>query len=299
VYSATRKFGIEALRPDIRDLCDVYYPFKGSLGVDKTSRADAQDLICIFEEAFRQLQIDPREFKVVISHSQFTTPRMKELIMNVLFEHLGVQAVYMQDQSVFSMYSYHETTGIMVDIGDRVDIVPVVQGYVVESGVTRLPYGGKALTDHLMRLLTESGYRFFSEVESYITRYVKEQVMFVHVVYAYIGAYELLLKSCKVALNYETTISAVEANPQRYTAVVDVSHLGLPDKSQYSCSTVCSFEVFSLDINRVVSLNSGRFRSTEGLFQPRVLGKDNPGIHELVQKAVQACAMDTRKELYR
>jgi actin beta/gamma 1 len=153
-------------------------------------------------------------------------------------------------------------------------------GYVVESGVTRLPYGGKALTDHLMRLLTESGYRFFSEVESYITRYVKEQ-------------------SCKVALNYETTISAVEANPQRYTAVVDVSHLGLPDKSQYSCSTVCSFEVFSLDINRVVSLNSGRFRSTEGLFQPRVLGKDNPGIHELVQKAVQACAMDTRKELYR
>ena len=53
---------------------------------------------------------------------------VKELIMNVLFEHLGVQAVYMQDQAVFSMYSYHETTGIMVNIGDRMDIVPIVQG---------------------------------------------------------------------------------------------------------------------------------------------------------------------------
>ena len=35
IYSATRKFGIKALRPDVRDLCDVYYPFKGSAGVDK------------------------------------------------------------------------------------------------------------------------------------------------------------------------------------------------------------------------------------------------------------------------
>lgn len=52
--------------------------------------------------------------------------------MNVLFEHLGVQAVYMQDQAVLSMYSYHETTGVMVDIGDRMDIVPVVQGVQVQ-----------------------------------------------------------------------------------------------------------------------------------------------------------------------
>lgn len=50
---------------------------------------------------------------------------------------------------------------------------------------------------------------------------------------------------------------------------------------------------------RTISLSSARFRTSEGLFQPRLLGKDNPGIHELVQKAVQACAVDTRKELYR
>ena len=48
--------------------------------------------------------------------------------MNVLFEHFGVQGIYMQEQSVLSMYSYHETTGVMVDIGDRMDIVPVVEG---------------------------------------------------------------------------------------------------------------------------------------------------------------------------
>ena len=48
--------------------------------------------------------------------------------MNVLLEQLGAQAVYLQEQPILSMYSYHETTGVVVDVGERIDIVPVDQG---------------------------------------------------------------------------------------------------------------------------------------------------------------------------
>ncbi len=46
-----------------------------------------------------------------------------------------------------------------VNIGERVDVVPIVDGYIVEKGVYRLPYGGRQITEHLTRLLTETGHR--------------------------------------------------------------------------------------------------------------------------------------------
>ena len=48
---------------------------------------------------------------------------------------------------------------ITVNIGERVDVVPIVDGYIVEKGVYRLPYGGRQITEHLTRLLTETGHR--------------------------------------------------------------------------------------------------------------------------------------------
>eukprot|EP00118_Oscarella_pearsei_P001325 m.7147 g.7147 ORF g.7147 m.7147 type:complete len:1672 (+) comp17893_c0_seq1:82-5097(+) len=261
--SATRKLGIEALRPDVRDLCKVYYPFKPSSSINKSTAADAQDLIFIFNHVFQHLQVDPRQFKVIVAVSQFMTQKDKEVLMNVLLEQLGAQAVYLQEQSILSMYSYHETTGVVVDIGERVDVVPVDQGFVVGAGVSRLPYGGRALTESLMRLVTQSGHRYFSEVESYITRYLKEKAAF-------------------IALNYESTVNAVKTHPQRYTETIATEKFSLPDNA------------------KSISLVTERFDCAEGLFNPcTMLHKDNPGIHELVHKAVQACSIDTRKDLYR
>ena len=46
-----------------------------------------------------------------------------------------------------------------VNIGERIDVVPIVDGYIIQKGVYRLPFGGRQITEHLRRLLTEGGYR--------------------------------------------------------------------------------------------------------------------------------------------
>ena len=43
----------------------------------------------------------------------------------------------------------------------------------------------------------------------------------------------------------------------------------------------------------------GRFKSTEGLFNLEVWGMDNPPLQKLIQTAVQASPMDTRREMWR
>ena len=50
---------------------------------------------------------------------------------------------------------------------------------------------------------------------------------------------------------------------------------------------------------RSITIDTARFRCTEGLFSPDKWGKDHPGIHTLTQKAIMACSMDMRKQMCR
>ncbi|EDO45073.1 predicted protein, partial [Nematostella vectensis] len=121
----------------------------------------------------------------------------------------------------------------------------------------RLPYGGRQVTDTLARHLTEKGHRFFSEVETYVARLIKEQACYV--------------------------------SEQRVTDGTDEIH-----------STDVNLAKYNLPDGTIkVSLDTARYRCTEGLFEPRHWGKDHLGIHELVYKAIQACAMDIRKQMGR
>lgn len=109
------------------------------------------------------------------------------------------------NQTLLSLYSYNATSGIVVDIGERLEIVPVTDGrlllylsyifavprhsyililnelltgYIVEGGVTRQPYGGHRITEYLNSSFTESKYRFFTDVEFQIVRLAMEKVNF-------------------------------------------------------------------------------------------------------------------------
>ena len=40
----------------------------------------------------------------------------------------------MAHQTVFAMCAYNAKSGVVVDLGERMDVVPVVDGYKVSSG---------------------------------------------------------------------------------------------------------------------------------------------------------------------
>lgn len=56
---------------------------------------------------------------------------------------------------------------------------------------------------------------------------------------------------------------------------------------------------YKLPDGQDVTLGAERFRVPECLFQPLLLGKEAPGLHESVINCVQGCELDVRRDLFR
>jgi len=55
---------------------------------------------------------------------------------------------------------------------------------------------------------------------------------------------------------------------------------------------------YELPDGQVITIGNERFRCPEALFQPSMLGREPPGIHEAIYGSVMACDVDVRRELY-
>ncbi|CAB4016544.1 Hypothetical predicted protein [Paramuricea clavata] len=256
--SKSRLYGYEAITPLVRNTCKLVYPLRSPLTIGKYL-LDPNDLIGFLEIIFQELQVDPSQYQVVMTTPVNLRDQDKERLVEMLFDYFQVATVYMKCQAILSMYSYSATCGIVVNIGDHIDVVPIEEGYVVESGMNSLPYGGRQVTDHFMRLLSSSGYRYFSDVENYIAEYLK-------------------VKTCYVSQDFS---KETEQFSESDYLTVDMSEFDLPSG------------------DKLVTVTNERFTAFEGLFKPELWGKDNPSIPDMVYNAVMACSIDNRKEMCR
>ena len=49
-------------------------------------------------------------------------------LMKLLLENLKVKAVSLTTQALLTLYAHEVSTAVVVDIGDRIDVLPVVDG---------------------------------------------------------------------------------------------------------------------------------------------------------------------------
>jgi actin len=86
-----------------------------------------------------------------------------------MFESLKCPGSFLALASVLSLYCSGRTTGIVIDSGDDLTCtVPIYEGYALPHAIRKLDFGGRLLTNHLMKLLASRGY---SSIDSEIIRY--------------------------------------------------------------------------------------------------------------------------------
>ncbi|XP_076304014.1 uncharacterized protein LOC143222053 isoform X3 [Tachypleus tridentatus] len=261
-YSKKQVFGIEALKPNVRFCSNLSFPVSPSAKITKYNM-DVEKLSGIFKKVFQELNVDPRKYKVQVCVPRSFSIQTQIAILKTLFEEFGVKGINLTHQAILALYAYNTTSGIVVDIGDRMDIIPITHGYIVESGITRLPYGGQRILHHLRHALSQKHVSLISDIEAYMIRYIQE-------------------KACFVSQDYKKDLERSRQNPESIEKTIPVKQFFQPE---------CPWETISLDV--------GRFQTPEGLFTPELWGLDCPGIHKLILRAFHECSMDIRREMVR
>lgn len=256
--------GLPALLPYNRYGASLVYPRKPSVRMDRVGKSNynLQALFTIIHRVIDSLNVNPLDCNLLLTLPSTTPENERNELAELLLESFRFSGIYFQEQAILALYSYNTTSGVVVDIGDHIDIVPVIDGFKIESGITRLVFGGNTITESFSKLITSNGIRYFSETETFINRFIKESLCFV--------SQEFVIDSTKC-----------DENPAAYTHALDVDRFQLPDH------------------RKVVALDSPLFKAPEGLFTPGLWGKDVLGLHEMVWKAIQACPIDHRRELSR
>ncbi|XP_041734929.1 actin-like [Coregonus clupeaformis] len=121
------------------------------------------------------------ESPVLLTEFPLTTHSDRERTCKMMFEGLGVPALYLAPQSLLALLSSGRVTGCMVDCGyDVTHAVPVFEGHCLPHAVRQLGLGGQDVTARLALLLKESGAQFSSATQEHDTvTNIKEEMCYV------------------------------------------------------------------------------------------------------------------------
>lgn len=212
--SQEKYFGFDALKPEIRSKCNIYSPLLPSKNIDKYS-VDLVALCGFLLKVFQDLRVDPKRSELQLSVPRNFNDKTKIAIASLLFDEFEVKSVNMGHQSVFTLHSYNTDTGIVVDIGERMEIVPIVSGYKVQSGLSRAATGGMEMCNHMTQALLGRNYSLTAHLDTYIVRQVVERLCYVS------RSFETEMENFKgeeksLNLSEGSRISSVTLGPERF-----------------------------------------------------------------------------------
>ncbi|KAJ1884136.1 centractin- actin- protein of the dynactin complex [Kickxella alabastrina] len=208
-----------------------------------------------------ELKTLSEEHPVLLTEAPLNPSANREQAAQIFFETFNVPAFYTSIQAVLSLYASGRTTGVVLDSGDGVShAVPVFEGFALPHAIRRMDVAGRDVTEYLQVLLQKAGYNLYTSAEKEIVRQVKEKI-------------------CYVALD--------AAKEEKDMGSVS----GGGDGRARS-------DVFKLPDGHLINLGNERFRATEILFQPDIIGLEYPGVHQIVADSISRADIDLRRSLY-
>jgi len=153
----------------VGDACYVGRPallregLKVACPIDPRRDTDWDALADVWEYVLcHEMHIDPTEHPLLMTEVPTMCEAARSKMAELLFESFEVPALSIQSSAVLSLYAQGLVTGLAVDCGNRMQIVPVVDGFVIGAAVSKTRHGLAGITEYLARLLAGRGFRYFS-----------------------------------------------------------------------------------------------------------------------------------------
>jgi actin len=138
------------------------------------------DMERLWQHIYNELHVNPEEYPVLHTECPLNPKQHREKMTQIVFETFNTPAFFVSVQAVLSLYASGRTTGMVVDSGDGIThIVPVYGAWTQRHAVERVNVGGRNLTDHLMKQLTERGYPFSTAAKWDIVSDIKERLCYI------------------------------------------------------------------------------------------------------------------------
>jgi centractin len=141
-----------------------------------------QDIFSTFNHIYSKLGLNSQEIKehpVLITEPILNPRTNREKIAKMLFENLGVPAIFFASQPILSLFSTSVTTGIILESGEGVSQSCVIfEGYSIPFSYERYNYGGRDVTDYLKNMLKRRGYNFYNSTEIKLVNDIKEKMCY-------------------------------------------------------------------------------------------------------------------------
>ena len=127
-----------------------------------------------------ELRAAPEEHNVMLTEAPFNPKENREKMAQIMFETFNVPNFFIYIQAILSLYSAGKYTGFVLDSGDGVThSVPVFEGYCLPHAIIRHDVAGRDLTEYMIKLLYETGFRCYSTAEKEIAKKIKEECIYI------------------------------------------------------------------------------------------------------------------------
>ncbi|GAB1608300.1 uncharacterized protein LOC115213538 isoform X2 [Argonauta hians] len=262
-YSEKKHFvGFEAYKPCNRLDSKLIHLFGLSDKIDKF-KIEYEILPSIFTAIFQDLKVNPKDYQVMMVLPLPVCDKDKGSIMEILMNRFNVKGVCMVTQAITALYSYNTKSGVMVDIGERMEVIPIYDGFAIETGQSVQTYGAGKVRQSLRLGLAKHNFPMYSPIEQIIIRYVMEQ-------------------TCYVSKHYAEEIHKYIEHPEKFLSSLYLNKYDVPK-----------------DSHSTISHDVSRFAAPEGFFNTDLWGMDYPTVQALVLKAINACPLDSRRYICR
>ena len=211
------------------------------------------------------LNAKQEEHPVLLTEAPLNPRRNRIQMAEVWLESLRAPALYWTAPAVLSLYASGRTTGVVLDVGEGVThAVPVYEGLALQHSVTRSHVAGRAVTATLQRALARSaGLHLTTTAEVDFVRQVKQDICY------------------------------LTPTPEETLLGKDVSSSGTGSTVSGSVTTQ-----YQLPDGQVITVGRERTKATSVLFDPSLIGSEEPGAADVLCNAIAKSDLELRPKLW-